>query len=50
MKEWKLENIEYYQLRTFMLRPTAVEIFFYSRKSVFLSFYGKSEGIFNKFL
>lgn len=33
-----------------MLRPTAVEIFFYSRKSVFLSFYGKSEGVFNKFL
>lgn len=50
MKEWRLDQIESYQLKTFMLRPTAVEIFFYSRKSVFLSFYGKSETVFNKFL
>ena len=50
MKEWKLDQIECFQLRTFMLRPTAVEIFFYSRKSLFLSFYGKSESVFNKFL
>ena len=50
MKEWKLDLIECYQLRTFMLRPTAVEIFFYSKKSLFLSFYGKSDSVFNKFL
>lgn len=50
MKEWRLDHIECYQLKTFMLRPTAIEIFFYSRKSVFLSFYGKSESVFNKFL
>lgn len=50
MKEWKLDQIECYQIRTFMLRPTAIEIFFYTRKSVFLSFYGKSENVFNKFM
>lgn len=33
-----------------MLKPTAIEIFFITRKSVFLSFYGKSDAVFYKFM
>jgi predicted secreted hydrolase len=43
IKEWKIDDILAFQVKKFMLKQNAVEIFFKNRKSIFISFYGKEE-------
>jgi hypothetical protein len=47
---WPLHQIEACQFKRYMLRQTAIEIYFRDRRSVFLSFYGRAEQNFQKFV
>ena len=47
---WPLANIETYQIKRYMLRPSSVEFFFKDKFSVFFSFYGEGEQHFLRFV